>query len=794
MTSFWSLGLGGPSGTKSVEHAKAFDDAPPLSEAAIMREVRGLATGFPERIFGTKKGQEASEYLADRLRDIGLRAVGESFFQEFEADPGRKSYDKGMAKGRNVAGMIVGTDPKVRDEVVIVSAHFDSQPHTKEGANDNASGVAGVLTLARLLKQHPPRRSVVFLFFDGEECGKKGSKHYADRPLHPINKTALMLNMDMIGQVHLEGGRRTDVFQWASDDPLARGALEKASARTLGKNEKAIAGYPELPYESQFFSTDAEPLYRLGVPVVNLLSGKDLDNHSRADAMDHVIPSRIAQYVRLAHQVAVEAANDQRSISAILGKEPGGLMPSFPLIAHRKETVTKNIAEEKSRISELDARVPRFRDLAGSIVRDIQWDLKPGTKLFKRAGITADELRGKEWSILTENAINIVREKHAALLDQYHEIPKDEVEKRRELADRLEALSGIEGVLSGSLFLAKLGWKNNDYTISRIPEKLRELSEGAAKLGFADRVARTLADSDVASFKTAVTPERALEIAETNVFHLVPALGRAVLALIDPELAAKEDRTVKASDLKDLEKVANKGNAAAKARTRALIEVVNTTLELDDMTGFSGLKRGASISKVAEKLETMREPLKKLADTDAVLREVDFWIDWLKSFIAIEPVAERMRAQREAATKIGWDVVSELWTEMKAKIPDEQKLSDREKSSPLEARRAFRWKNMSLGLKEFSWRDKDPVAARWERICDPLADLQEVLDRADRGDMREAIARLPRLREVLSDQFSAAQAKPLKDCLAALKMLEMKQNVIIGDAGDRAVVRVLDVR
>jgi hypothetical protein len=497
--------------------------------------------------------------------------------------------------------------------------------------------------------------------------------------------------------------------------------------------------------------------------------------------------------VRLAHQVAVEAANDQRSITQILGREPGGLMPSFPLIAHRKETATKNIAEEKNRISELDGRVPRFRDLAGAIVRDIQWDLKPGTKLFKRTGLTADALRGKEWSILSESAINIVREKHAALLEEYHDIPKDEVEKRREVSDRLEALSGIEGVLSSALFLSKLGWKNNEYTIARIPEKLRELAEGGAKLGYAETVAKVLSESDVSAFKAAVTPERALEIAETNVFHLMPALGRAVLALVDPELAAKEDRTIKPSDLQDLEQAAKKGNAAVKERTKTLIEIVKTTLELEDMTGYSGLKRGAKISTVSEKLETMREPLKKLGGTEAVTREVDFWIDWLKSFIAIEPVAEQMRAQREAATKIGWDVVSDLWTEMKAKIPDEQKLTDHEKSSPLEARRAFRWKNMTFG-KEFSFSVKDPIAARWERICGPLAELQELLERADRGDMREAIARMPKMREALAEQFDDDKAKPLKDCAAALKLVETKQNVIIGDAGDRAVIRVLDVR
>ncbi|CAN0577445.1 unnamed protein product, partial [Laminaria digitata] len=70
------------------------------------------------------------------------------------------------------------------------------------------------------------------------------------------------------------------------------------------------------------FSTDAEPLYRLGIPTVNFLSGRDLDNHAPEDDMTRIIPERIAQYAKLAHECTVQAANHAESVQQ-MGITPG---------------------------------------------------------------------------------------------------------------------------------------------------------------------------------------------------------------------------------------------------------------------------------------------------------------------------------------------------------------------------------------------------------------------------------------------------------------------------------------
>lgn len=107
-------------------------------------------------------------------------------------------------KSCNVVGLIEGSDPVLKNEVIIVGGHLDGQGYLGElfpGALDNASGVADILGAAKALAQSEvkPKRSVLFILIGGEECGLYGSKYYADHPLFPIDKTVFMINLDMVG-------------------------------------------------------------------------------------------------------------------------------------------------------------------------------------------------------------------------------------------------------------------------------------------------------------------------------------------------------------------------------------------------------------------------------------------------------------------------------------------------------------------------------------------------------------------------------------------------------------------
>lgn len=114
----------------------------------------------------------------------------------------------------NLIGVVTGTDPSLSREYVVVGAHYDhlglgdensrattSEPAIHYGADDNASGTAGVLELARRMTENPPKRSVVFMAYTAEEKGLLGSKHWVSTPTLPLDNIVAMVNMDMIGRL-----------------------------------------------------------------------------------------------------------------------------------------------------------------------------------------------------------------------------------------------------------------------------------------------------------------------------------------------------------------------------------------------------------------------------------------------------------------------------------------------------------------------------------------------------------------------------------------------------------------
>jgi len=109
---------------------------------------------------------------------------------------------------RNVAGLLRGTDPKLCDTYVVVSAHYDHlgllPPRTGDrimnGANDNASGTASMIEIAGALVKAPPRRSVLFVAWFGEEMGLLGSRYYVAKPLEPLARTVANINLEQTGR------------------------------------------------------------------------------------------------------------------------------------------------------------------------------------------------------------------------------------------------------------------------------------------------------------------------------------------------------------------------------------------------------------------------------------------------------------------------------------------------------------------------------------------------------------------------------------------------------------------
>jgi Zn-dependent M28 family amino/carboxypeptidase len=179
-------------------------------------------------------------------------------------------------KSHNVIGKLEGSDPKLRDEYVIYTAHWDHLGRHPElqgdqifnGAVDNASGIASLIELAAAFKKlnPPPKRSVLFMATTAEEAGLLGAKFYAEHPLYPLEKTLADINIDTVNQ----WGKTRDIEDLSDnnstlDDLLA--AAAKRNGRVMTPNSE--------PEKGHFYRADHFEFSKRGVPSLYTRGGKD---------------------------------------------------------------------------------------------------------------------------------------------------------------------------------------------------------------------------------------------------------------------------------------------------------------------------------------------------------------------------------------------------------------------------------------------------------------------------------------------------------------------------------------
>ena len=175
-----------------------------ISSVDLKSHVDALADDtFEGRAAGTRGGRAAAGYLRRHLASLGLEGGGEDgrFAQPFR---------NGC---QNLLGIIPGSDPILKDEFIVIGAHYDHvgygsrsnsygpTGYIHNGADDNASGTAALLELAEAFTVQPSRRSILIAFWDAEEQGLWGSKHFISNPTIPIENIKLALNMDMVGRL-----------------------------------------------------------------------------------------------------------------------------------------------------------------------------------------------------------------------------------------------------------------------------------------------------------------------------------------------------------------------------------------------------------------------------------------------------------------------------------------------------------------------------------------------------------------------------------------------------------------
>lgn len=173
--------------------------AAPKPGARALDDVRILSADDMEgRGVGTPGGAKARAYVVQRFGQIGLRPQGGTFERPFTFKPrfGRE------VRGVNLVARIQGTSSS--DKVLVVSAHYDHlgvrRGQVYNGADDNASGIAGLLAVAEAFKARPPRHTVLIVAFDAEESGLRGAKAFVADPPVPLASIGLNVNFDMISK------------------------------------------------------------------------------------------------------------------------------------------------------------------------------------------------------------------------------------------------------------------------------------------------------------------------------------------------------------------------------------------------------------------------------------------------------------------------------------------------------------------------------------------------------------------------------------------------------------------
>ena len=265
--------------------------------------------------------EKAAQYLAAEFARLGL-VPGAS------ADPAR-CVARGIAPGHcpylqwfiattkdtepavNVVARLPGSDPAVSAEHVVIGAHFDhigirvaiAGDSIYNGADDNGSGTAGVMELAEAYADLavPPRRSVLFVFFSGEERGLLGSRHFVTTPEAPMGNVVSMINLDMIGR------------NWK--DTVV--AVYQPGSNIFERAGQVAEAHPELdmnlltdqwPGENLVNRSDQAAFIPYGIPVLFLTSGTHDDYHQPSDEMDRIDYEKTARLVRLVFWIGWEFA------------------------------------------------------------------------------------------------------------------------------------------------------------------------------------------------------------------------------------------------------------------------------------------------------------------------------------------------------------------------------------------------------------------------------------------------------------------------------------------------------
>ncbi len=272
-----------------AEKARVVEAKLSFDSAAACETAKTLAADFPERGMGAAGSRAAADWIEARMKGMRL-------------DTERREFDAWIAGERVTGQNVIGIDRGVRDEVVVLIAHYDIPFHVREGAMDDASGVGAMLEIARVFSREKQKKTLVFIASDGEEWGMLGARDYARSVADP-QKIRAVISLDCVSLevpekigVRGEGQFRGQMPMWLwllAEDCITEVGGEPVSDGTFGQF---------LSQAVNISSTDQGPFLAAGIPGVNLigaLSDSPLSRevyHTKSDTSENLRPELFEFY------------------------------------------------------------------------------------------------------------------------------------------------------------------------------------------------------------------------------------------------------------------------------------------------------------------------------------------------------------------------------------------------------------------------------------------------------------------------------------------------------------------
>ncbi|MFA6275369.1 MAG: M28 family peptidase [Pedobacter sp.] len=275
----------------------------------LLKDVQTLSLdSYEGRKTGTKGAEMARTYLIGRLKEIGLKPY-----------PGQSSYEQSFEiKGRNGAASIQGKNlisyiPGKSDNIIVISAHYDHigviKNEVYNGADDNASGTAGLLQFAKYFSKNKPNNTLIFALFDGEEMGLQGAKAFVANPPVALDKIKLNINMDMISHNDKQELYVAGTFKYPE---------LKSYLVTTNPNLKLLMGHddPKLGHDDWTNQSDQGAFNAKNIPFLYFGVEDHKDYHKATDEYQNINKTFFIDAANAIQEVIVNI-DKQRDIQAI---------------------------------------------------------------------------------------------------------------------------------------------------------------------------------------------------------------------------------------------------------------------------------------------------------------------------------------------------------------------------------------------------------------------------------------------------------------------------------------------